>query len=150
MELVERDAALQVLGDCLRSVAGGTGHTVLVTGEARDAGWNGDITGCMESSAGGMGHHYVNFGELLDDGSVDPLRPEALVYAPDATGKLRLVAVEFIALEEDVPSTGPAPELFGQAFEFNPGMRLWALHAWIWKHNPDGMFADWNQTVHCD
>jgi DNA-binding CsgD family transcriptional regulator len=32
--LVERDAALQVLTDRLRGVAGGTGHTVLVGGEA--------------------------------------------------------------------------------------------------------------------
>jgi len=34
MELVERDAALQVLGECLRSVACGAGHTALVAGEA--------------------------------------------------------------------------------------------------------------------
>jgi len=34
MELVERDAALQVLGDCLRSVAQGTGQTALIAGEA--------------------------------------------------------------------------------------------------------------------
>lgn len=34
MELVERDAALQVLRDCLGSVASGTGHTVLLSGEA--------------------------------------------------------------------------------------------------------------------
>ena len=34
MELVERDAALSVLEDRLRSVAGGTGHTALIAGEA--------------------------------------------------------------------------------------------------------------------
>lgn len=34
MELVERDALLQGLEDRLRLVAGGTGHTVLIAGEA--------------------------------------------------------------------------------------------------------------------
>ena len=34
MELVERDAALSVLEDRLRSVAGGAGHTALIAGEA--------------------------------------------------------------------------------------------------------------------
>jgi DNA-binding CsgD family transcriptional regulator/tetratricopeptide (TPR) repeat protein len=34
MELVERDAPLRVLEDCLRSVTGGTGRVVLLSGEA--------------------------------------------------------------------------------------------------------------------
>lgn len=34
MELIERDAALQVLEGCLRSVVGGGGHTALIVGEA--------------------------------------------------------------------------------------------------------------------
>lgn len=34
MELVERDAALRLLGDRLISAAGGTGHTALIAGEA--------------------------------------------------------------------------------------------------------------------
>jgi hypothetical protein len=24
------------------------------------------------------------------------------------------------------------------------------LHVWVWKHNPSGMFEDWNPTVNCD
>lgn len=23
------------------------------------------------------------------------------------------------------------------------------LHAWIWKHNPSGTFAEWNPNVRC-
>ncbi|HEX5488737.1 MAG TPA: AAA family ATPase [Rhodanobacteraceae bacterium] len=34
MDLVERDATLRQLHDCLRNVAGGSGHTALVAGEA--------------------------------------------------------------------------------------------------------------------
>lgn len=120
-----------------------------VLDQAANAGWTDDITGCMASAAGGMGHHYVNWGELFDGGSVDPLRPEALVYAPDATGTLRLVAVEYIILGSDLPSSAQAPVLFGEEFHFNAGFGLWALHAWVWKHNPEGTFADWNPMVSC-
>ena len=117
---------------------------------AAEAGWSDEITGCLSSPDGAMGYHYMNFGELLDGGTVDPLRPEALVYAPDATGAPRLVAVEYVILESDLPATAPAPELFGQPFHFNPAFGVWALHAWVWKHNPAGMFADWNPRVSCD
>lgn len=116
---------------------------------AAEAGWTDDITGCMSSPAGGMGHHYVNWGELFDGGTLDPLRPEVLVYAPDATGAMRLVAVEYLILGSDLPSSAPAPELFGQPFHFNSGFGVWALHAWVWKHNPEGTFADWNPRVSC-
>lgn len=50
---------------------------------------------------------------------------------------------------------GPAPSLFGQEFELVPaGNRyglpdFYELHAWVWKHNPNGMFHDWNPTVSC-
>jgi hypothetical protein len=45
--------------------------------------------------------------------------------------------------------------LFGQEFELVPaGNRygipaFYELHAWIWKFNPLGLFADWNPRVHC-
>ncbi len=113
------------------------------------AGWDEDITGCLSSPQGGMGHHYVNWGELLDGGGLDPLRPEVLVYAPDATGAKRLVAVEYLILGSDLPSTATPPEMYGQQFHFNSGFGVWALHAWVWKHNPDGIFADWNAKVSC-
>jgi hypothetical protein len=25
----------------------------------------------------------------------------------------------------------------------------YVVHAWIWRHNPSGMFADWNPNVKC-
>ncbi len=30
-----------------------------------------------------------------------------------------------------------------------PGPNLNLMHAWVWKHNPSGMFADWNPNVSC-
>ncbi|MGI8560559.1 MAG: hypothetical protein ACR2J7_03815 [Luteimonas sp.] len=116
---------------------------------AKAAGWDEDITGCLSSSQGGMGHHYVNWGELFDGGTLDPLRPEVLVYAPDATGAKRLVAVEYLILGSDLPSTATPPEMYGQEFHFNSTFGVWALHAWVWKHNPNGIFADWNPKVSC-
>lgn len=26
----------------------------------------------------------------------------------------------------------------------------WLLHVWVWKHNPNGMFEDWNPNVSCE
>lgn len=116
---------------------------------ANAAGWDEDITGCLSSPQGGMGHHYVNWGELFDGGTLDPLRPEVLVYAPDATGAKRLVAVEYLILGSDLPPTATPPEMYGQKFHFNAGFGVWALHAWVWKHNPSGIFAGWNPKVSC-
>jgi hypothetical protein len=31
----------------------------------------------------------------------------------------------------------------------NPVLGWYILHAWIWQHNPAGMFEDWNPTVTC-
>ncbi|GAA4864448.1 hypothetical protein [Luteimonas vadosa] len=116
---------------------------------AMAAGWDEDITGCLSSAEGGMGFHYMNAGELFDGGQLDPLRPEILVYAPDATGKKRLVAVEYLILGTDLPPTATPPEMYGEQFHYNAGFGVWALHAWVWKHNPEGIFADWNPKVSC-
>jgi hypothetical protein len=26
---------------------------------------------------------------------------------------------------------------------------FWELHAWVWRHNPNGLFDDWNPRVSC-
>jgi hypothetical protein len=108
------------------------------------AGWSEDITGCLESEVegeGAQGHHYANL--ALVDGEIDPLRPEILQYEPRENGSLRLVGVEYL-------STAEPPPLFGHEFHFIEGAELWALHVWVWRHNPSGMFAEWNPKVSCD
>src|SRR4051794_15257904 len=104
---------------------------------------------------GAMGVHYVN-GSLLDT-TVDPAKPEAVVYEPRAHGKPQLVALEYIVFKApwDAHHDGP-PELFGEKFmttnapnRFNIDP-FYSLHAWIFKRNPAGMFAMWNPRVHCD
>lgn len=111
-----------------------------------DAGWSTQLTPCLESPDGGMGYHYANLG--LFDGEASATEPEALVYAPARDGSLRLVAVEYIIPFDAWQGSDP-PEVLGQQFHRNEAVGIWALHAWLWKHNPDGLFADWNPRVSC-
>ena len=117
-----------------------------------------DLAGiaCIDNPAGGMGIHYVNGGRVGDPTeSADA--PELLVYEPEPNGRMRLVAVEYVVTKaawEGAGNSAP-PSLFGQEFELVPaGNRyglpdFYELHAWIWKHNPAGMFEDWNPNVDC-
>lgn len=40
-----------------------------------------------------------------------------------------------------------AAQAVGSYFAF---ARFYALHVWAWKHNPHGMFVDWNPKVSCE
>jgi len=117
---------------------------------AAAAGWSTKITSCMTdpAGAGGMGFHYGN--TALIDGSVSVDAPELLLYEPQKNGRLRLVAVEYIIPYTAHARSDAPPVLFGQPFKQNDTFQLWGLHAWVWKHNPSGMFADWNPDVNCD
>ncbi|HEY3113675.1 MAG TPA: hypothetical protein VGJ62_08325 [Gemmatimonadaceae bacterium] len=117
---------------------------------AGPAGWSAQITPCMTdpAGAGGMGFHYGNVG--LIDGSVSVEQPELLLYEPEQNGRLRLVAVEYIIPYTFHSRSSPAPVLFGQEFKQNDVFQLWGLHAWVWKENPSGMFANWNPRVTCE
>lgn len=98
------------------------------------------------AAAGGMGYHYVNL-DLLDD-QLDPAHPEAVLYEPGPDGQLRLVGLEYVIPADAWHSTSK-PRLFGQDLELN-AFGLWALHTWIWKSNPAGIYKPWNPTVNCD
>ena len=107
--------------------------------------------GCIVSPAGAMGYHFEN-PALMEDATIDPLRPEMLLYERTPNGKFRLIGVEYY-IQADQAST--APVLFGQRFQgpmpaHHPGMEAhYDLHAWIWKENPSGLFAEWNPDVTC-
>ena len=115
---------------------------------AARAGWSARITDCMAlPDSGGMGFHYANNG--LIDGTLQERKPELLVYAPRRDGSLALVAVEYIVPFAVRPADGPPPVLHGIPLHRNDVFGLWVLHAWVWKHNPAGIFADWNPDVSC-
>jgi hypothetical protein len=115
---------------------------------ATAAGWSAKITDCMTDPAGGMGYHYGN--PALIDGSVQADAPELLLYEPDKNGGLSLVAVEYIIPYTAHSRDADPPVLFGQQFQQNDVFQLWGLHAWVWKDNPSGMFANWNPRVTCN
>jgi hypothetical protein len=115
-----------------------------------------DLAGltCIEDpgGAGGMGVHYVS-GELVMNDEIDVAQPEALLY--DLSGPHpRLLGVEYVVFVADWAEPEP-PTLFGHEFHLvEAGNRyglpaFYELHAWIWHHNPSGMFEDWNPRIDC-
>ena len=110
------------------------------------------IAGCVfHPTAGAMGYHYFN-AELMADLTTDPLAPEALVYAPGKHGKLKLAAVEWIVRGQNSnpPGVSSPPSVLGMPMHILvPAVGFYLMHAWVWKHNPAGMFADWNPRVSC-
>jgi len=113
------------------------------------------ITHCVsDPTAGAMGYHYFN-AELMADNAVNAREPEALVYAPGPDGQLQLAAVEWVVLgpESNPPGVSEPPSVLGMEMHIlvpPPGPAFYILHAWVWKHNPSGMFEDWNPEVECD
>lgn len=96
---------------------------------------------------GGMGFHYLN-PDLADD-AVSVSSPEVVIYEPQADGSLELVAAEYIVPFSIRGDDEAPPILFGREFRRNYTVNVWALHAWAWKENPSGAFADWNPNVSC-
>jgi len=92
---------------------------------------------------GGMGQHYADTSRF--DATIEANRPEALVYEVDQN-RLQLVAVEYIVPWSSWVSSDP-PRLFDHDFTSVTSLQIWALHAWIWRPNPLGMFANYNPRV---
>lgn len=109
------------------------------------------VTGatCLaDPDLGGMGQHMLN--PDLVDGAVSVASPEAVIYEPMQNGRLRLVGVEYIVPYAIRGPDEAPPTLFGREFLHNPTFGLWMLHAYVWKHNPEGMFATWNPAITCE
>lgn len=115
---------------------------------AATAGYDAQLTPCWYyGDQGAMGYHYGD--PDLIDGTAELLHPEILVYEPGHTGTLQLVAIEYIVPIGSWQGTNP-PSLLGQEFEQNDALGIYALHVWLWRDNPNGMFADWNPKVSCE
>ncbi|MCY7380260.1 MAG: hypothetical protein LH467_13100 [Gemmatimonadaceae bacterium] len=119
-------------------------------------GYKSTIECAARPGVGAMGIHYVN-AALRTDAAFDPTHPEVLVYEPQKNGQLRLVAVEYFIWRAnwDAAHPGTTPSLLGHDFfrSFGPAAHglpdHYELHAWLWRHNPYGMFAQWNPNVTC-
>jgi hypothetical protein len=123
---------------------------------------------------GAMGIHYFRPDLLGITGPPDPRvsgtgtytdfrRPAILIYEPQADGSLELVAVEnlvfidaweragnrqppsFHGVPYDRMEDDPATEA-DEAHGFEPH---YDRHVWIYRDNPDGVFAPFNPNVSC-
>jgi len=136
-------------GGCAKRVA-------LAAGYADDGYGRIDAATFGEDPAlGGMGSHLINEA-LHADASTDALRPDLLVYEPaHGSGKPKLVAVEFEVFKDDWYAHAGAgaapPSLLGRPFESIDldDLHVFALHVWLWRENPNGLFADFNPKVSC-
>lgn len=121
--------------------------------KALAAGYLEDVH-CVASPAGVMGYHYIKPSLF---GSTDPTQPAGLLYVDKPNGGKRLVAVEYLVADADgnLRTDGDRPTLFGDEFDgpmpgHGPNMPVhYDQHVWLWAHNPNGMFAQWNPTLSC-
>ena len=115
---------------------------------AKAAGYTAQYpAGCAESPAGVQGFHWLN--EALVDANVELLRPELLMYEPQADGSMELIGVDYV-VPFDAWTSNEAPTLLGMPFMRNVPLGVWALHIWAWRPNPSGTFAMWNPNASCE
>lgn len=124
---------------------------------------------------GVMGVHYARPDLLGITGPPDPrvrgtgthtdfLEPGILIYEPQPDGSLELVAVEnlvFIDAWEAAGHTAP-PSFLGTSYDRMEDLpetemdeaHLFAphydLHVWLYRDNPNGIFAQFNPNATCD
>ena len=115
---------------------------------AAGMGYSEAITSCWFNSreAGAQVIHYAR--SQLIDSVVTVMDPEILMYEPQQGGAQSLVGVEYIVPFAQWTSANP-PMVLGQAMHRNEALSLWVLHAWLWRDNPKGIYADWNPNVSC-
>jgi hypothetical protein len=79
---------------------------------AKAAGWNGLVTDTVGLTC------------IDVDDKLDPTQPEAFVYAPNAAGRPKLAALEYIVFDSawSAHHSDP-PELFGHQFALTPDSR---------------------------
>jgi hypothetical protein len=97
---------------------------------------------------GAVGILYVHLGRYLD-GIVDPTSPDGLLYAPGPNGKPMLAGVE-LALPQAMWTASEPPEFLGTSFQAEDEFAAFGLHVWVWRHNPNGMFAQAHPGIACE
>jgi hypothetical protein len=54
------------------------------------------------------------------------------------------LAVPYAAWEKEQP-----PAFLGATFQPEDEFGVWGLHVWLWKYNPEGLFAESHPGVSC-
>jgi len=112
------------------------------------AGYTRTVTACLvHEHHGAMGYHHTN--PQFMDAVVDVSRPEILLYEKTPSGEYRLNGVEFIVPYRAWSRDSTPPRVMGQAMLREENLKFWYLHAWAWKANPEGLFANFHPEVRC-
>ena len=107
---------------------------------------------------GAMGVHVAN-PTLIGGNQPNVSAPQILIYEPQASGAMYLVGVEYVviaALWDAQHPDGATPAVAGQLMDLIPTPNrygqpsVYSLHAWAWRNNPKGNFAQWNPNVTCE
>ncbi|HSP77057.1 MAG TPA: hypothetical protein VLQ93_00910 [Myxococcaceae bacterium] len=97
-----------------------------------------------------MGVHFLHPG-LSQDLVSDPFKPEILLYLPDGEGGYIFIGPEYWQADAGQGT----PSVLGQGFDgpmpgHTPDMPVhYDLHVWLYKYNPDGLFAQFNPLARC-
>ena len=93
----------------------------------------------------------------------DFLKPGVLIYEPQTDGSLKLVAVENLVFQKSWHAAGHArpPSYQGVAYDNmkdDPATKIdeahmfephYDRHVWLYRDNPNGMYAQFNPNVSC-
>ena len=93
----------------------------------------------------------------------DFLKPSVLIYEPQPDGSLKLVAVENLVFQKSWHAAGHArpPSYQGVAYDTmqdDPATKIdeahmfephYDRHVWLYRDNPNGMYAQFNPNVSC-
>jgi hypothetical protein len=151
----DRSQAKPHSGDLVRIVRDST-RRFLDVRRAESEGY-GLLFGCVSGpDDGAMGLHYVNMA-LVADPTLDPRRPEIVIYEPLPNGGRRLVGADFLVFSADwhASNTG-TPQVMGQLMHLieSPNRyglpAFYTLHVWAWKPSPTGAFVNWHSDVSCE
>jgi hypothetical protein len=91
------------------------------------------------------------------DPTLDPRRPEIVIYEPTPNGGRRLIGADFLVFSADwhASNTG-TPQIMGQLMHLieSPNRyglpAFYTLHVWAWKPSPTGAFVNWHSDVSCE
>jgi hypothetical protein len=141
----ELDARASVPGlDQLRAAT----EPFAVLDAAVAAGYARDVPNCLvHEHHGAMGYHHAN--PQFMDATVDVTRPEILLYERFVSGEYRLNGVEFIVPYRSWPRDSTPPTVMGQTMLQEDNLNFWYRHVWVWKANPDGLFANFHPGISC-
>ena len=151
-------------------------NVALAEGYIRDPGNLCDTADMMGRPArlGAMGIHFFRPDLLGISGPPNPRvdgngthtdfrKPAILIYEPQANGSLKLVAVENLVFQKAWKAAGnTAPPTFHGAeydtMQDDPATKVdeahmfephYDRHVWLYRENPNGMFAQFNPNVTC-